>query len=83
MNKDFLGFVKLEKMDAQSIADLLLSTVQSWGSDISKLVAQGYDGANVMSGSKNGVQAHIRRKYPYATYVHCRSHVFCYFDWVC
>ena len=42
---------------------------------MSKLVAQGYDGANVMSDSKNGVQAHIRRKYPYATYVHCRSHV--------
>ena len=62
-------------MDAESIADLLLSTVQNWGLDMSKLVAQGYDGAIVMSGSKNGVQAKTREKYPYATYVHCRSHV--------
>ena len=75
VNEDFLGFVKLEKMDAQIIADILLSTIQSWGLDMSKLVAQGYDDANVMSGSKNGVQAHIRRKYPNVEYVHCRSHV--------
>ena len=73
--EDFLGFVKLEKMDAQSIADLLLSTVQNWGLDMSKLVAQAYDGASVMSGSKNGVQAKVKAKYPNATYVHCRSHV--------
>ena len=39
------------------------------------LVAQGYDGAAVMSSSKNGVQSKIREKYPNATYVHCRSHV--------
>lgn len=73
--EDFVGFVKLETMDAQSIADALLCSVQGWGLDMSCLVAQGYDGAAVMSSSKNGVQAKIREKYPNATYVHCRFHV--------
>ena len=42
---------------------------------MSCLVGQGYDGASVMSSSKNGVQAKIAAIYPNATYVHCRSHV--------
>ena len=62
-------------MDAESIADTLLSTAQEWGLLLSDLVAQGYDGASVMSSDKNGVQAKIKEKYPNATYVHCRSHV--------
>ncbi len=81
--EDFLGFVKLEKMDAESIANALLSTVEGWGLDMSTLVAQGYDGAAVMSSSKNGVQAKVKEKYPNVTYVHCRSHVLNrYFKWM-
>lgn len=73
--KDFVGFVKLKQMDAQTIADTLLSTVDKWGLQLSNLVAQGYDGASVMSSSINGVQAKVKEKYPNVTYVHCRSHV--------
>ena len=73
--EDFLGFVKLEKMDAKNIANAFLSTVKGWGLDMSTLVTQGYDGAAVMSSSKNGVQAKVKEKYPNVTYVHCRSHV--------
>ena len=62
-------------MDAQSIINSLLSTVQKWGLDLTYLVGQRYDGAAVMSSSRNGVQSKIREKYPNATYVHCRSHV--------
>ncbi len=29
--EDFIGFVKLKKMDAQSISDKLLSSVEGWG----------------------------------------------------
>ena len=47
--EDFMGFVEVKKMDAQSIADTLLTTVQKWGLDTSCLVAQGYDGASVMN----------------------------------
>ena len=42
---------------------------------MSSLVAQGYDGASVMSSSKNGVQVKVKKKYPNVTYVHCCSHV--------
>ena len=65
--EDFLGFVKFEKMDAQSIANALLSTVEGWGYDMSTLVAQIYDGAAVMSSSKKGVQVKVKEKYPNVT----------------
>ena len=73
--EDFAGFIQLERMDAETIANKLLSTVEGWGLNMSGLIAQGYDGASVMSGSRNGVQAKVREKYPNVTYVHCRSHV--------
>jgi hypothetical protein len=75
IHEDFIGFVKLESTDAKSIAKVLLSAVEDWGLDMSTLVAQGYDGAAVMSSSKNGVQAKVKEKHPNVTYVHCRSHV--------
>ena len=62
-------------MDAQTIADALLSTLKQWGANSAILVGQGCDGASVMSSSKNGVQAKIAKVFPNATYVHCRSHV--------
>lgn len=40
-----------------------------------KLVAQTYDGAAVMWGELNGLQAKVKEKYPCATFVHCCSHV--------
>lgn len=75
IREEFMGFVKLERMDAQSISDTLLSAVQIWGLDLTSLVGQRYDGAAVMSSSKNGVQSKIKEKCPNATYVHSRSHV--------
>ena len=72
---EFLGFVQIEKMDAQTIADKIISSVTRWGLNMGNLVGQGYDGAATMSPSKNGVQAKIRNHYKNATYVHCRSHV--------
>ena len=73
--EDFVGFAKLTKMDAKSIANSLLSQVEAWGLDKDNLVAQAYDGASVMSSNRNGVQARVREQHPNATYVHCRSHV--------
>ena len=75
VREEFLGFITIAKMDAQTIADALLTTLQQWGLNLSFLVGQGYDGASVMSSSRNGVQAKIAQKCPHATYIHCRSHV--------
>lgn len=38
------------------------------------IVAQSYDGASVMSGNMNGVQAKIKEKHPAAVYTHCMAH---------
>ena len=73
--EEFIGFVRLEDLDAQIIADTLLHALQEWGFNMSRVVGQGYDGASVMSSSRNGVQAKVAEKYPNATYVHCTSHV--------
>ena len=70
---EFLGFVQIEKMDAQTIADKIISSVTRWGLNIGNLVGQGYDVAATMNPSKNGVQAKMRNHYK--TYVHFRSHV--------
>ena len=72
---EFLGFVQIEKMDAQTIADKIISSVTHWGLNMGNLVGQGYDGAATMSPSKKGVLAKIRNQYKNTTYVHCRSHV--------
>lgn len=73
--EEFLGFVKLTKMDAQSIFNVLIPTLERWGLDLTTLVGQGYDGASVMSGNKNGLHKKVSDCYPNAIYVHCRSHV--------
>ena len=39
-----------------------------------KLAAQTYDGAAVMSGEHNGLQAKVREKCPQAIFVHCYAH---------
>ena len=39
-----------------------------------KLIAQNYDGAPVMGGSKNGALVKIRAKYPNALSIHCYAH---------
>lgn len=75
VREEFLGFVKIKKMDAETIANSITSALKSWDLDMDSLVGQGYDGASVMSSSKNGVQAKIAAQYPNAVYVHCRSHV--------
>ncbi|XP_028395696.1 52 kDa repressor of the inhibitor of the protein kinase-like [Dendronephthya gigantea] len=66
--EEFLGFVKLTKMDAQSVYDVLIPTLEGWGLDLTALVGQGYDGASVMSGSKNGLHKKVTDHYPNAVY---------------
>ena len=39
-----------------------------------KLIGQTYDGASVMSGHLNGVQAQIQLEYPFAHFFHCAAH---------
>ena len=46
---------------------------------IPPIVAQGYDGADVMSGSENEVQSKIRKDHPLAVYIHRMAHKLIWF----
>ena len=49
--EDFLGYMRLEKCDAESIAGVITETLQKWTLSIEKLRGLGFDGASVMSGA--------------------------------
>ena len=44
---------------------------------LKKLIAQTYDGAAVMSGELNGVQAKVKDSAPDAIFIHCLAHKPC------
>lgn len=45
MREDFLGFIALNKLDAESISNSIIESLLNWGLDLNKLIGQGYDGA--------------------------------------
>ena len=59
--EDFLGYMRLEKCDAESIAGVITETRQKWTLNIEKLRGLGFDGASVMSGANTGVQARLEK----------------------
>lgn len=76
VREEFLGFVRLDSADAESISSSLLTFLSSCNLDLSYIRDQGYDGASVMAGKVSGVSARILEQQPHALYVHCRTHNF-------
>ncbi|CAH1979234.1 unnamed protein product [Acanthoscelides obtectus] len=74
LKEEFLGFVKLDRLNADSIASSILQFLEKSGLNLDKLVGQGYDGCSTMSGEIHGVQKIIQEKYKRAFYFHCASH---------
>ncbi|CAH1183995.1 unnamed protein product [Phaedon cochleariae] len=74
VKEDFLGFVKVDNTTEQPLADTIIASLKNLDIDCNNIVEQGYDGAAVMKGAFNGVQAIIRKSFPRALFVHCRSH---------
>lgn len=70
----FWTFVQPQKHDAVTLATEIKTILKAVVHDPENLVAQSYDGAAVMSGSRGGVQKIIREEYPYANFVHCYAH---------
>lgn len=72
----FLGFIDCSKnQDAESLYHYILWYLKKCKlSSKPQIVAQSYDGANVMSGKFNGLQNKIKNQYPYAIYTHCMAH---------
>ncbi|CAH1106263.1 unnamed protein product [Psylliodes chrysocephalus] len=71
----FWDFLMPSDHDAKALSKVILTELEKHvKGKRSKLIAQTYDGASVMSGSSNGVQAIIKKTYEHAAYVHCYAH---------
>ena len=75
VNERFLGFTHAKDLDAASLTGYIKEQITGFQFDLDKMVSQGYDGANVMSGHHSGVQTRVREFAPYAAYIHCHAHV--------
>lgn len=71
----FLGFIDVSTdRTAEKLTEIILEFIEKFECG-SKIVAQCYDGASVMSGIKNGVQSKIKQKFPQAMYIWCNAHI--------
>lgn len=70
----FMGYRAAKSLCAKSLLVYIKEIIANSNIDIMKCVSQTYDGASVMSGRLNGVQALFREEVPQAIYVHCYNH---------
>jgi hypothetical protein len=75
IREEFLQFQAVTDLTGEGLAGTIVSSLQAYGLDMSKMVGQGYDGDSAMSGCVNGVQTKVRETARLATHVHCSSHV--------
>ena len=73
--EDFIGFVEMEKVDAEAISTAIVTAIRDVGLSMDNLRGQGYDGASVMSGEVSSIKTRIQQIQPRAFYHHCRAHV--------
>lgn len=59
MRENYLGFIALNKLDAESISNVIISSLINWALDLNKLIGQGYDGASTKAGFIRRVQKRI------------------------
>ena len=75
VREDLVGFFECDTgISGHALALKIISCLQNFGLDLSKMRGQAYDGAGNMAGSVNGTAARIVAQYPLATYLHCASH---------
>lgn len=73
--ESLLSFEKSDSLCAQPMADFVIAKLTEFGVDLSKMISQCYDGANVMSGDYGGIQTIIQQKLNrIIPYVHCFNH---------
>ncbi|XP_065662971.1 zinc finger MYM-type protein 1-like [Hydra vulgaris] len=70
----FLGFTEIYNHTAAGLHEEILNLLEKHHIKLSNCRGQGYDGANVMSGIYNGVQALFKKNQPNAMYMHCAAH---------
>ena len=65
---------KLKNNNAEAITSYLVAFLQSKSIGFEKMHRIGFDGTNIMSGHRSGVQTRLRLHAPSSVYVHCRCH---------
>ncbi|XP_071712866.1 uncharacterized protein [Rutidosis leptorrhynchoides] len=70
----FLDIVHVSDTTSLTLKTCLWKQLLNYEFDTSKIRGQGYDGASNMRGEWNGLQALVRKDYPFAYYVHCFAH---------
>ena len=66
VREEFIGFIGLEKVDAESISVAIIEYLKKCDLNLNNLRGQGYDGASVMCGHVNGVSTRMQRIQPRA-----------------
>lgn len=74
IKETFLGFFELKDHSAVGMTKEVLNILKNLNIPIEKCYGQGYDGASVMSGAYNGVNAQIKKVQQNAEYIHCACH---------
>jgi hypothetical protein len=71
----YWGYFKPEDVTADGLSQCILTQLKTvLKNDDHKLIAQTYDGANVMSGARQSVQKKIQDVYKNAYYINCYAH---------
>lgn len=74
IHENFFGFFRTKIQTAAAIFELIKSVLENFKLDLKCLVAQSFDGAATMAGSKNGVAKKFSDLVEYAVFVHCYAH---------
>ena len=75
LRKKFLGFLHCKSdLSGKALSATLLAAISELKLDINYCRRKGYDGAAAISGSKNGMAAHMLKENPKAIYTHFFSH---------
>ncbi|KAF2886207.1 hypothetical protein ILUMI_19966, partial [Ignelater luminosus] len=74
VHEEFLGFVPLKQLNAESIANDIISFFSNSKLNLNKMVGQGYDGCSTMAGKDGGVQKIRNDMDPKVVYFHCTLH---------
>lgn len=74
IREEFVGFVELMTMDAETIADNIKAFIAELDLDPAKCVGLGFDGCATMAGKTSGVQKRLKGTFQKSFFIHCASH---------
>ena len=70
----FVGFIYVERVTGESLANAILKCLETAGLSPSDMRGQCYDGASNMSGARSGCRSIVQQQAPMAMYFHCAAH---------